>query len=163
MQEHTSAKTSVNMVPTLFKRVTEFGKLNLDIGGGKFDTASEWLLENHGCKNLVYDPYNRTATQNSYALRHAHDLDTITVSNVLNVIKEKERRAAVLDMTAHYASPDTKVYITVYEGDRTGKGRETRCGYQLHRKTEDYIKEISEFFETVERKGKLIIASGPRV
>jgi hypothetical protein len=161
MQEHTSAKTSVNMVPTLFKRVPEFGKKNLDIGGGKFDTASEWLLENHGCRNLVYDPYNRTPAHNNKVIRQAKNLDSVTISNVLNVIKEAKRRKELLAMAAHYAGPETKVYITVYEGDRSGEGRETRCGYQLHRKTEAYMREVKLFFDKVERKGKLIIASDP--
>jgi hypothetical protein len=162
MQEHTSAKTSVNMVPTLFKRVPEFGKKNLDIGGGKFDTASEWLLENHGCKNLVYDPFNRSEAHNKKVLKQAKKVDTVTLSNVLNVIKEKSAREGVLNFAAFHAAPGAKVYITVYEGDRSGKGRETRCGYQLHRKTEAYIKEVKAFFEVVERRGKLIIASVPK-
>lgn len=162
-QQHTSAKTSVNMVPTLFKRVKEFGGKNLDIGGGKFETASEWLQENHGCKNLVYDPFNRDADHNHKVLTEAQKhVDSITLSNVLNVIQEKAHRQGVLTMAASYAGPTTKVYITVYEGDRSGEGRETRCGYQLHQKTEAYMEEIGEFFESVERKGKLIIASVPR-
>ena len=160
-QKHTSAKTSVNMVPTLFRRA-EFGKKNLDIGGGKYDTASEWLQENHGCENLVYDPYNRSEEHNDDVLAQAENLDTITISNVLNVIKERKWRDMVLNMAAHHAGPATRVYITVYEGDRSGEGRETRCGYQLHRKTEAYVKEVKKFFKQVERKGKLIIASDPR-
>jgi hypothetical protein len=162
MQEHTSAKTSVNMVPTLFKRVPEFGKKNLDIGGGKFDTASEWLLENHNCKNFVYDPFNRTPEHNHKVFQATKNgVDTITLSNVLNVIKEKEYRDNVLSLAAARCADGAKVYITVYEGDRSGKSRTTRCGFQLNRKTEAYMKEVGKFFESVERKGKLIIASGP--
>lgn len=163
-QQHSSAKTSVNMVPTLFKRVPVFGRKNLDIGGGRFDTASEWLLETHGCKNFVYDPYNRPVEHNMKVLKQTQKgVDTITISNVLNVIKEYHFRRGVLELAASRCGEDTKVYITVYEGDRSGVGRETRCGYQRNLKTDAYVHEVGEFFDCVVRKGKLIVASGPRL
>lgn len=162
-QKHTSARTSVNIVPALFKQVPSFGKKNLDIGGGKYDTASKWLQSNHGCKNLVYDPYNRTAAHNRKVLKQSEKgVDTITISNVLNVIKERRHRREVLDLAASRCGANARVYIAVYEGDRSGQGKETRCGYQLNRRTQDYVKEVARFFYNVERKGKVIIASNPR-
>lgn len=162
-QEHTSARTSVNMVPALFKKVPAFGKRNLDVGGGKFDTASKWLADNHDCKNFVYDPYNRSDGHNQKVLKQTEKgVDTITISNVLNVIKEARFRREVLELAASRCKEGTKVYITVYEGDKSGSGKETRCGYQLNRRTQDYVKEVSRFFRTVERRGKLIVASDPR-
>lgn len=162
-QQHSSARTSVNMVPALFKQAPVFGKRNLDIGGGKYDTASKWLQDRHGCKNFVYDPYNRSAAHNKKVLKQSDKgVDTITISNVLNVIKEWRYRREVLDLAAGRCGANTQVYITVYEGDRSGQGRETSCGYQLNRKTQDYVKEVARFFYSVERKGKLIIASKPR-
>ena len=55
--------------------------------------------------------------------------------------------------------PGGDIYITVYEG--TGKGDEgpTKAGYQLNRKTADYLEEIQEVFPNATRKGKLIKAT----
>ena len=60
-QEFTSAKTSINKnkVPALFKlAVFKPDTVNLDYGGGKFDTATEYLKK-FNVTNLIYDPYNR--------------------------------------------------------------------------------------------------------
>lgn len=58
--------------------------------------------------------------------------------------------------------PDGKAYFMVYEGDGSGVGRETSAGWQNNRKTADYMDEIKRYFDSVERRGKLIIASNPK-
>ena len=50
-------------------------------------------------------------------------------------------------------------YFTVYEGNGSGEGKATKAGYQLNKKTVDYVEEIEDIFGSVTRKGKLIIAS----
>ena len=61
-QKITSKDTSINknVYPAVFNRVKDWeeGTVNLDIGGGKYDTATDYL-ENFGVENLIYDPYNR--------------------------------------------------------------------------------------------------------
>ena len=61
-QKISSAKTSIKQVPALFKNPNaKFGAVNVDIGGGKFDLAADFLAQN-GTRNLVFDPYNRLSS-----------------------------------------------------------------------------------------------------
>lgn len=164
-QEFTSENTSINStkLPAIFKMVSFApNTINLDYGGGKFDNVAEYLAETYDATNLVYDPYNRDAKHNSAVLQQIRangGADTATCSNVLNVIKEPEVRLNVLNNIKKLLKPNGTVYITVYEG--TGKGNEgaTKSGYQLNRKTADYIDEIQQVFPDAKRKGKLIIAT----
>jgi hypothetical protein len=92
-----SAATSINsrQLPALFSRV-EFnpGTVNLDIGGGKFDNAVEYL-KTKGVTSYVYDPFNRTQEHNDMVAGKTENgqSDTVTISNVLNVIDSEAVRA----------------------------------------------------------------------
>lgn len=162
-QEYSSANTSINSskLPAIF-RLVEFepNTLNLDYGGGKFDNATEYLATNN-VKNYIYDRFNRTPSWNKEAVkavRKAGGADTATLSNVLNVIKEDGAREEVLYNIKELLKPNGTLYVTVYEGDKSGEGRVTSAGYQLNRKTADYIDEISKIFSSVTKHGKVIIA-----
>lgn len=161
-QTYTSKNTSINstklpMVYTNKRAMNIFvGKKVIDIGGGKFDNAIEY------CKTLdtelaVYDKYNRDKAHNFRVL--AKKYDVAIISNVLNVIDDKEARFEVLRLAEHKAKT---ILITVYEGDGTGIGRPTKddC-YQLNRKTADYMEEIAEALPkyTIKRYGKLMVAT----
>ena len=163
-QKITSAKTSIKQIPALFKdKNVVFGKTNIDIGGGRFDLATNYLAEK-GTKNYVFDPYNRSEAENTATLAFLQSgkrADTATCANVLNVIAEEGARANVILETAKAIKADGTAYFMVYEGDSSGVGRETSSGWQNNRKTADYVGEISKYFESVERKGKLIIARNP--
>lgn len=162
-QEYTSKDTSINKskLPAIFKLVNfQPNTINLDYGGGKFDNASEYLAE-QDVLNLIYDPFNRSTEHNNNVIseiRNNGGADTATCSNVLNVIKEREVRLNILKNISKLVKPGGVVYITVYEGSGDGNEGATKSGYQLNRKTKDYLDEISEIFENVTRKGKLIIA-----
>lgn len=164
-QAISSAKTSLRQVPALFKdKNVQFGDVNIDIGGGKYDLATEFLAE-RGTQNLVFDPYNRGEATNRATLDFLRDgsrADTATNANVLNVIAEAPARANVILEMAKAIKPDGKAYFMVYEGDGSGVGRETSAGWQNNRKTADYMDEIKRYFDSVERRGKLIIASNPK-
>lgn len=162
-QEYTSANTSINSskLPAIFKLVNlQPRSMNLDFGGGRYDNASEYLATKD-VTNLIYDPYNRSSEHNKNVLdtiRKNNGTDTATCSNVLNVIKEENARRTVIQNIYNLLKSNGIAYFTVYEG--TGKGDEgaTKSGYQLNRKTNDYVDEIKEVFPDVNRKGKLIIA-----
>lgn len=161
-QEFTSEKTSINSnkLPAIFHLVDfKPGTMNLDYGGGKFDNATEYLAEMN-VTNLVYDPFNRSADHNKNVIANIRSnggADTATCSNVLNVIKEPEARINVLKNIAKLVKSSGTVYITVYEGSGSNEGSPTKSGYQLNRKTADYIEEISSVFSDVKRRGKLIV------
>lgn len=162
-QEYTSANTSINSskLPAIFKLINlSPNTINLDFGGGRFDNATEYLAS-EDVTNLIYDPYNRSSEHNKNVLdtiRKNNGADTATCSNVLNVIKEENARRTVIQNIYNLLKSNGTAYFTVYEG--TGKGNEgaTKSGYQLNRKTTDYVDEIKEVFSDVTRKGKLIIA-----
>ena len=133
-------------------------------GGGRFDLATDYLAE-RGTRNLIFDPYNRDEATNRATLdflRAGNRADTATNANVLNVVAEAPARANIILEAAKSIKPDGTAYFTVYEGDGLGIGRETSAGWQNNRKTADYMDEIRQYFDTVERRGKLIIARDPK-
>lgn len=164
-QAISSAKTSIRQVPALFKdKNARFGEINVDVGGDRFDLATDYLAE-RGTRNLIFDPYNRDEATNRATLDFLRDgsrADTATNANVLNVIAEAPARANVILEMAKAIKPDGKAYFMVYEGDGSGVGRETSAGWQNNRKTADYMDEIKRYFDSVERRGKLIIAREPK-
>lgn len=164
-QEITSAKTSIKQVAGLFKdKNAKFGKTNIDVGGGRFNLVTDYLAE-RGTKNMVFDPYNRGVDENTSTLRYLQNggrADTATCANVLNVIREPDARANVILEVAKCIRDSGTAYFTVYEGDGSGEGRQTSSGWQNNRKTADYVSEIGRYFDDVQRKGKLIIATNPK-
>ena len=162
-QEFSSAATSINSnkLPAIYNMV-EFrpGDVVVDFGGGKFDNAVNYLKDKD-VTLLVYDPYNRSAEHNKEVLRLLKEhggADAAVNSNVLNVIKEPEAREAVLKNIKKITKRGAPIYITVYEGRGDGAEGPTKSGYQLNRKTSDYMDEVGSVFSNVKRKGKLITA-----
>lgn len=164
MQAFTSASTSINStkVPAVFKKVAwGAGQVNLDIGGGRFDTAAEYL-EQFGTRNLVYDPYNRTLEHNTSVLDELYareGADTCTISNVLNVINDEEARLEVLDLARHWLSGTGICFITVYEGDRSSVGRQTgKDSWQNNRPLKEYLQEVRAVFPEAYISRGMIVA-----
>lgn len=162
-QEFDSAATSINSnkLPAVYSMVRfNPGDVVVDFGGGKFDNAVNYLKDND-VTLLVYDPYNRSAEHNKEVLRLLKEhggADAAVNSNVLNVIKEPEAREAVLRNIKKITKRGAPIYITVYEGRGDGAEGPTKSGYQLNRKTGDYMDEVGSVFSNVKRKGKLITA-----
>lgn len=162
-QEFSSAATSINStkLPAIYNMVNfRSGDVVVDFGGGKFDNAVNYLKDK-GVTLLVYDPYNRSAEHNKEVLRILKEhggADAAVNSNVLNVIKEPEAREAVLKNIKKITKRGAPIYITVYEGRGDGAEGPTKSGYQLNRKTGDYMDEVGRIFSNVKRKGKLITA-----
>jgi hypothetical protein len=165
-QSISSADTSINSskLPAVFSKIKfEPGTVNLDIGGGRFDNATEFLAT-QGVTNYIFDPYNRTPEHNTAVAAKTENgqSDTVTISNVLNVIKEPEARELVLLNAIDALKPGGTVYITIYEGDGSGVGKETSKGYQLNKKTVEYKDEIKKLFNDVVVKNGVIIAQTPK-
>lgn len=166
-QEFDSADTSINStkLPAIYKMITiPEGSVGIDFGGGKWDNAIEHIRD-LGATLCVYDPYNRSKAYNKETLKTLRangGADWAVTSNVLNVIKEPSARKAVLENISKITKSGAPIYITVYEGRGDGKAGQTKSGYQLNRKTKDYIEEIQEVFPDATRKGKLIVATNSR-
>ena len=163
-QEFDSAKTSINSkkLPAVYRMIhLQPGTVGVDFGGGRWDSAVEYLRD-QDVTLCVYDPYNRSAEHNREVLRTLRangGADFAINSNVLNVIKEPEARKGVLENIKKITKSGAPIYITVYEGRGDAKEGVTKSGYQLNRKTADYLEEIQEVFPDATRKGKLIVAT----
>ena len=163
-QEYDSAATSINStkLPAIYRMIKlQPGTVGVDFGGGKFDNAVEYLRD-QDVTLCVYDPYNRSAEHNREVIRTLRangGADFAINSNVLNVIKEPEARKGVLENIKKITKSGAPIYITVYEGRGDAKEGVTKSGYQLNRKTADYLEEIQEVFPDAKRKGKLIVAT----
>jgi hypothetical protein len=177
-QEHTSEKTSRNQVASSFKAVDKLhgwkpDTVNLDIGGGrefqnvetgemvhKFTNA----LRQRKVRNIVYDPYTRTFEHNSAVAQEIrkNGADSVTVNNVLNVIKEPNIRLRVIKQaySALKDGPEHYAYFKIFEGTGDGKGQPTADGWQTNMKTAQYVSEIHTVFPnvTIRASDKLIIA-----
>lgn len=167
-QEYTSKDTSINStkLPAIYRLVNLHpGELVLDYGGGKFDIAAEEMAKKD-VTVLIYDPYNRSSSHNNEVIKTIRSnggSDVTLCSNVLNVIKEPEARLNVLKNIAKLTSPGGDIYITVYEGSGKGNEGATKSGYQLNKKTADYMDEVQSVFPDAVRKGKLIHATNSGV
>lgn len=151
-QEFTSANTSINSkkVPSLFKKIAWIkDSNNLDYGGGKYDTATEYLSK-YGCLNCIYDPFNRSKELNDLTMSKSN-YDTATLSNVLNVIKEQEIRLECLKDIKRHLKPNGILYISIYEGDKSEVGKSTRKScWQNNMKLKSYLSEVKQVFDSVE-------------
>ena len=175
-QEFTSARTSINSgrLPNGFKNVRSLcgfirGGINFDMGGGKYDNATEYL-DGIGVLNLIFDPFNRDYNWNRAKLMAVsifRGADTATCFNVLNVIKEPEERSAVIQRCAEVLKKGGTAYFEVYsdkEKYANGGSRQTgKDQWQEFRPLKTYVPEIEAFFGTVSVKGKTIIAREPKV
>lgn len=173
-QTYTSAGTSLKQVPAVFKLITKamdrpevfwaYTNNILDYGGGKYDLLTEKLAEMR-IRNLILDPYNRSDDHNKLVrqLLEAAPADHAICSNVLNVIKEPAVRQEVLREIADLTSSSGYVFITVYEGDRSSRGRKTSKGWQANRPLRSYEREIKKVFAFTDyAKGvsNMLICSG---
>lgn len=157
-QTITSAGTSVNQLPAVLRLINQTCRhpaafwvrvdTVLDYGGGKYDQLTETLAR-MGVRNLVYDPFNRSEDHNAAirGLVEAKPADVGILSNVLNVIREPAVRREVLENLKRWVDPQGgRIYITVYEGDKSSKGRRTSKGWQSNRPAKNYMREIRRVF-----------------
>lgn len=170
-QKHGSAGTSLNQVASTFKKKGLFkpNTRNLDIGGGRFDTATEFM-KGMGVENLVFDPFNRSADWNRKVAMAIQDggADTVTVNNVLNVIAEDEVIENIILQAAHALKPNGVAYFLTYEGNKSGvggvskvKGSDIDSSFQRHQLTKEYLPFIQKYFADVSIKNKVIVAKNP--
>lgn len=170
-QQYSSKATAVNgkqgKLPQIFKLINwESNTVNLDYGGGTEDAdpIADAFLEPKGVTNVIYDKFNQTAQHNQAVKRYLKSLggaDTATLSNVLNVVKEPEIRAEILNDIYNMLRVGGTLYIYGYEGNKKQQeagGRATGADqYQTFMKTKDYLSEVHEFFPDATFKRGMII------
>lgn len=160
-QKYSSAETSISTINKIYKLLPEMGykkeTIILDYGAGKYNKNKE-EAEKYDYKWFGYDPYNRSEEENNLTskLMKLVKPHVIVCSNVCNVIAEDNILMNVLNDIYNYAAEDTDIYITIYEGDKSGVGKVTTKGYQRNQKVNDYKDYICEFFEIEEKIGSNI-------
>lgn len=159
VQEYTSAKSSIKQIPAGFNIIDKyFGwkpkTINLDIGGGKFNLMTEKLKEK-GVTNLIFDPYNRTEghNQNVLSICDIFPPETITIFNVLNVIKEFEIQINVLNLALEKIKNGGNIYIRSIYKNPNKKSGVTKSGTFQHYKTHnEYLEIVKNVFPTANLK-----------
>lgn len=151
LQNYNSAVTSLNQVSRVHTSIDwQPDTVVLDYGGGKFDKATEYMKDK-GVLNLVYDPFNRKASHNNEVLSYLAEYggaDSVICANVLNVIQEDDVVKKVLKDLDKYCKSGGKIYICVYEGNKSGDGKndDKRKSYQRNMKTKGYLPIIEEMY-----------------
>ena len=162
-QEYSSAKTSIKQVPAGFKIIDKYfgwkpNTINLDIGGGKFDLMTEKLLEK-SVTNLVFDPYNRSQKHNDDVLMVCRQFsaDTVTIFNVLNVIKEYEMQINVLNLALEAVRYGGMVFVrSTYMNPNKVSGVTKSGTYQHYKTQKEYLEIVREVFPKAELKYGII-------
>ena len=117
---------------------------NLDVGGGRYDIATEHVRKYYNAQNMVYDPYNRSVKHNQKVLAtiSAQPVDTVTSFSVLNVILDKEERRQHIEFTHKVLRHNGLAFFTVWRGDGSGVPNTT----QANREARSYIAEIKAIY-----------------
>lgn len=161
LQEISSKDTSISTINKIYKEIVEkyeSESIILDFGCGKYDRNKEFA-EKNGFRWYGIDPFNRTEEYNEFS-RNAMKIltpDIIVCNNVINVIKENDIIMNVLGILYDFASDETDIYITIYEGDKSGIGKVTSKGYQRNQKRDEYKDFILEVFDVIDIVGSNIL------
>ena len=164
-QEYTSEKSSIKQIPAGFRIVDKhFGwkpnTINFDIGGGKYDLMTNALKEKD-VTNLIFDPYNRTIEHNNAVLEicRRFGAETVTVFNVLNVIKEHEIQIALLNLALETLKNGGMIYVrSTYMNKNKASGVTKSGTFQHHKKQSEYLEIVREVFPNAELKHGIIYA-----
>lgn len=161
VQNYTSAGTSINShkLPRVYRYDVPAGAVVVDYGCGRYSDHLEREAARRGWTWYGYDPYNRAPAQNAAALAalNSRGADYVICANVLNVI---DSDAAVDQVIADAVNgARTAAIFTVYEGDRTGRGRATGADtYQRNERRAAYVERVRALGYNAVRRGEFIIA-----
>ena len=163
-QEFSSEKTSLKQIPAGFNIVDKYfgwqpNTVNLDIGGGKYDLMTEKLLE-RSVTNLIFDPYNRSYKHNEDVLLEALlGVNTVTIFNVLNVVKEKELQLDILNLANKTLLVGGRVFVrSTYMNPKKVSGVTKSGTFQHYLTQKEYLIIIKEVFPNAILKNEIISA-----
>ena len=160
----TSKNTARNQIPAIYRLAKKAGYWDsrlqgVDLGCG-YDRLSQHLYDEEGVHCLGYDPEWKTEEQNRAVMDGMYRRsDFVTLSNVLNVIEGQGPRAGTLTLAHRFLRKGGALFVTVYEGDKQGRGGTTRDGWQENRRLKDYLSEVQEVFPNAKAKGGMIVAT----
>ena len=160
-QTFTSSATSINRskLPAVYGKAPLRSRVVLDYGCGKYTDHIRASLPNK--LYMPYDPYNQPDEVNQKTMRFVSQTSCpvdVICSNVLNVIDSDEVIRSIVNQieTIVYRTHGT-AYVTVYEGDRSGRGRQTGADqYQRNEPLRKYLR----FFRLADIHNGMIIVKG---
>ncbi len=166
LQEYTSAKSCIKQVPAGFKIVHKYygweeNTINFDIGGGKYDLMTNRLKE-LGVTNLIFDPYNRSLKHNSDVIEicRRFGADTVTIFNVLNVIKEREMQINVLNLALEVLKDGGRLFVrSTYMNPNKASGATKSGTFQHYLTMRDYLEIVKEVFPNAKLEHGIIFAT----
>lgn len=165
-QTFTSSATSINStkLPAVYRKARFSAPVVFDYGCGKYtDHIKEYLRTTYGAVLLPFDPFNQPRDVNHQSRRYVtnciHYVLPVDVvcSNVLNVIdSETSIKTIVWNIENIVNKTGGTAYITVYEGDRSGIGRQTGPDqFQRNEPLRNYLR----FFQNATVKNGMIVVS----
>ena len=163
-QSVTSANTSINKnkLPAFYKKIKlQFKDRLLDYGCGKYIEHIQNYCKNYDVDYYPYDPYNMSVEINNSTLKTLSDISaTIGImSNVINVIDSDDSIKDAINNAISLI--DGKLYITVYEGDKSGIGKYTKNNcFQRNMKLKDYVPMLEKMGFVVTIKNRMIVIDG---
>lgn len=166
-QQFTSAATSINStrLPAVYGKLPPVRPaILLDYGCGRYTDHIRAALP--GTYYLPYDAFNQPPAVNAATLAAVDEYHynrvpvSVVCSNVLNVIMEDAIVDSIAANIRAIIRDGGTAYITVYEGDRTGQGKQTGPDqYQRNQPLRDYLR----FFPGAEIRRGMIVAKGGAV
>jgi len=121
-------KTSTKQIPAGFKKFAELTGIskgfNLDYGGGAYDLGTQ-ELKKQGLDSVIYDVFARPDDYNKKSMAEVDKrggADTVTLMNVLNVIKEPESRDFVLKDAYSKLKPGGTMMVSIYYDSQGNSG-----------------------------------------
>lgn len=165
----TSKNTSINKrVPAVAKLIEKYADMKMietlgiyDLGCGKYPEYFATWCDKRSIPYIGEDEYQFAGVFDGlYA--YAMDCHPAAVSsNVLNVLPEIQRIEYMEDLlSVGSCGHPSWIFITVYEGDRSGNGKYREDSYQANLKTIDMLMWLEFTFPEYDwkRRGKLIFA-----
>jgi hypothetical protein len=156
---HGTHRTSLNQIPAMHRRLASSGELMdmhvLDYGCGRnYEEIGGYILLHGASGYTPHDPYWIPTCLLGLTV------DVVLCSNVLNVIAEPDELCRTLSQMASMAPV---AYVSVYGGDKSGRGRVTSRGYQRNEPINAYVDVMSHYWDEVEVLRRTIIAKRGKV
>lgn len=167
MQTYTSKATSINKekLPAVYRKASISAPVVFDYGCGKYtDHIMEHLDKQCHAVLLPYDPFNQPKEVNrksrqllTNCIMHDIPVDVIC-SNVLNVIDNDTSINTIAWNIQNIVNKTGGIgYITVYEGNRSGIGKQT--GPDQYQRNEPLRSYLKYFSNAIIKNGMIIVSS----
>jgi hypothetical protein len=127
----------------------------LDVGGGKFDHAKNYVRTKWQSELLIWDPFNRSHDHNHQVQSQVekNKVAAATSMSVLNVIPEVESRLAHISTLKYALQLNGIAYFKIWPGEGNHKNSyiptindDDRIGFQSNAGADRYLREIQIVF-----------------